>query len=206
MNKEVLLALLYQRFPILFGPLKSSNFYLPRCCWCPDQPMQSCDGENANKRFRVYDFALFGSWLSAKCPHWGLWEQICNSDLWLGIILEWRFLDVGVVYSGQNRCCGSCLKCISAQNTPKRLPLFISLPNALKSTYAQCVYIVQMLIQKFPLQTSPRFVANIYCWFITNNKWGFIAYNSTIIVLWIHRSRKGTYMKWIANCCCTDSE
>ena len=40
MNKEVLLALLYQRFPILFGPLKSSNFYLPRCCWCPDQPMQ----------------------------------------------------------------------------------------------------------------------------------------------------------------------
>ena len=101
MNKEVLLALLYQRFPILFGPLKSSNFYLPSCCWCPDQPMQSCDGENANKRFRVYDFALFGSWLSAKCPHWGLWEQICNSDLWLGIILEWRFLDVGVLYSNQ---------------------------------------------------------------------------------------------------------
>ena len=91
---------------------------------------------------------------------------IVRTDLQFGVV-TWHYSGVEIpgcwsAVFQPNRCCGSCLKCISAQNTPKRLPLFISLLNALKSTYAQCAYIVQMLIQKFPLQTSPRFVANIY--------------------------------------------
>ena len=45
------------------------------------------------------------------------------------------------------------------------------------------LYVWEYIIAYPPENISPRFVANIYCWFITNNKCGYIAYISTNIVL-----------------------
>ena len=45
------------------------------------------------------------------------------------------------------------------------------------------LYLWEYIIAYPQENISPRFVANIYCWFITNNKCGYIAYNSTNIVI-----------------------